>query len=262
MSDLVRGELFPSLADKVLMHYGEMHCDYTNIKNGDVVYCDTHNINMFKHILFKLSDLTIITHNSDGFLTDTKPWRQDGVNVKEFEGCFKKWYGQNVYTNMPNVIPLPIGFENFRWGKKDEDYWLVANQNIEKTGEIYLNCKQSTNIEERSKCYNECSKIQTVTKDTSNLSHSDYLGKIKSHKFVISPPGNGLDCHRTWEGLMMKSVPVLKDIGRIRDLYQKLPVLFVNDWSELKDINTSISYNFKNQDYLTFDYWKRYMEEN
>lgn len=184
-----------------------------------------------------------------------------GVNVKEFEGCFKKWYGQNVYTNMHNVIPLPIGFENFRWGKKDEDYLSVSNENIEKTEKIYLNCKQSTNVSERSECYNECSKIEKVTKDQSNLSHNEYLRKIKSHEFVISPPGNGLDCHRTWEALIMNSVPILKDIGRMRDLYQGIPVLFVENWKDIESLDTDLSYDFGNQEYLTFKYWKEYMED-
>ena len=261
MTKLVRGEHFPSLADKVLMYYDKQYCNPEDIKNGDTIYCDTHKINYFRDVLIKLSDLIIITHNSDGFLTDVDPLRNDGVNVKEFDGCFKKWYGQNVYTNMHNVIPLPIGFENFRWGKKDEDYFLVANQDIQKSNSMYLNCKQSNNIEERSQCYNESSRLSSVIKDSSGLDHIEYLRKIKQYKFTISPPGNGLDCHRTWEALMMKSVPVVKNIGRMKDLYHGLPVLLINDWNELADIDLEKQYDFNSQGYLTFEYWKKYMEE-
>ena len=28
--------------------------------------------------------------------------------------------------------------------------------------------------------------------------------------FVASPSGNGLDCHRTWEALLLRSIPIVK----------------------------------------------------
>ena len=60
-----------------------------------------------------------------------------------------------------------------------------------------------------------------------------YLADMGSHKFVASPEGNGADCHRTWEALMLGCIPIVKRTYMGRDLYGGLPVLYVTDWSEI-----------------------------
>jgi hypothetical protein len=59
--------------------------------------------------------------------------------------------------------------------------------------------------------------------------------------FVISPHGNGLDCHRTWEALILNSAPIVKTSPLDR-LYTALgmPVVIVNDWSEVTCENMRI----------------------
>lgn len=263
--DLVRGEHFPKLANKVLSYYGEVHCDPETIEDGDIVYCDTHQINQFKDILVKKQHLTIITHNSDAYICDTHPEREDGVNVNEFSECFDKWYGQNTYSTNARVIPIPIGFENTRWeyhfGPKTQIIAQVSEEEIYPTTNIvYLNCNpQYVNIEDRRRCYEVCQQFPFVTADYPNLSYIEYLRKIKQHKFVLSPAGNGLDCHRTWEVLKMHRIPIIKREGRQEYLYKGLPVLFINDWTDLPDINFNEiyeSFSFDQTDYLTFDFWK------
>jgi len=66
---------------------------------------------------------------------------------------------------------------------------------------------------------------------------------IAGHPFVASPPGNGLQAHRTWEALIGGSVPVVLRSGgapgrplpyhAMDGLYTGLPVLLVGDWGEL-----------------------------
>ena len=38
-----------------------------------------------------------------------------------------------------------------------------------------------------------------VTFDNPNLDLNRYKEKLQSHKFVLCPPGNGLDTHRMWK---------------------------------------------------------------
>jgi hypothetical protein len=51
--------------------------------------------------------------------------------------------------------------------------------------------------------------------------------------FVISPPGNGIDCHRTWESIYLGAVPVVKRGFLADSLLAKLPILAVNEWQEV-----------------------------
>lgn len=256
---LIRGEYYPSLANKVLIYYDNLYCNPDDIMDGDIVYCDTHQILQFKDILNQRNDLILVTHNSDHHLCDGKPSNANGVSVDEFT-CYKKWYGQNSYSS--RVTPIPIGFENTRWessfGLKTEWLHSIRNLDCEPSSAVYLNCNRNTNLSERQYCYNIAKDLGCVTIDEPNLSYNEYLKKIKQHKFVLSPRGNGLDCHRTWEILMMKRVPIIKKEGNLESLYRNLPVMFINDWVDLMEINLDKVYknfSFDSQDYLNFEYW-------
>jgi hypothetical protein len=52
------------------------------------------------------------------------------------------------------------------------------------------------------------------------------------YAFVASPHGGGLDCHRTWEALVLGCIPIVRKSG-LEPLYAGLPVLTVDDWAEV-----------------------------
>jgi len=183
-NNIIRGEYFPSLADKVLVHYDVLYCDPNTINDGDIVYCDTHHILAFKDILNQRKNLTIITHNSDHCVCEGSPLNDNMVSVDEFV-CYNKWYGQNSYCLNPDILPIPIGFENTRWessfGPKTQ--WLnqVLEEEINPNSLIYLNCNSNTNIRERSECYEFAQNSNFINVDFPNLTYVEYLRRIKQH---------------------------------------------------------------------------------
>ena len=52
------------------------------------------------------------------------------------------------------------------------------------------------------------------------------------YAFVVSPHGNGLDCHRTWESLVLGNIVIVKR-SSLDPLYEGLPVVIVEEWSEI-----------------------------
>ena len=121
---------------------------------------------------------------------------------------------------------------------------------------MYFNCNQNTNTKERRECFDEVSKADNVTVDSPNLTYPQYLDRIKEHMFALSPRGNGLDCHRTWEILMMRRVPTIKREGQLERLYGNMPVIFVDNWSDIYTMNLKKifkTFSFNNQKYLEFD---------
>jgi len=48
--------------------------------------------------------------------------------------------------------------------------------------------------------------------------------------FTISPRGRGMDCHRTWEAILLGSIPLIPDLP-INGLFADLPVVVVRDWA-------------------------------
>ncbi len=58
------------------------------------------------------------------------------------------------------------------------------------------------------------------------------------YAFVVSPHGNGLDCHRTWESLVLGNIVIVKR-SSLDPLYQGLPVVIVDDWRQIEPANLS-----------------------
>lgn len=56
------------------------------------------------------------------------------------------------------------------------------------------------------------------------------------YAFSVSPHGNGLDCHRTWEDLALGCIVIVKH-SPLDPLYAGLPVVIVQDWSEITEAN-------------------------
>ena len=63
--------------------------------------------------------------------------------------------------------------------------------------------------------------------------YTQYIEGLKDYKFVISPEGNGIDTHRTYEALMAGCIPIVEVEEGIIYKYRGLPVLYTYDYSEI-----------------------------
>jgi hypothetical protein len=68
-----------------------------------------------------------------------------------------------------------------------------------------------------------------------NVAPLQYYNILPHYKFVISPEGNGIDCHRHYEALMAGCIPIVEDHPGIREKYAGCPVLFTKDYSEMSN---------------------------
>jgi hypothetical protein len=78
--------------------------------------------------------------------------------------------------------------------------------------------------------------------------------------YVLSPPGNGIDCHRTWEALFLGSIPIVKKSFWPFDKLQ-IGAKVIEDWSEVEMISIpekrEIVDDFFNSEYAKVDSWLR-----
>lgn len=74
------------------------------------------------------------------------------------------------------------------------------------------------------------------------LNYTDYLLALGDAKFVLSPPGAGIDCYRTWESLIMGAVPIVVN-NSLLSLYDDMPVMIIDgNWTNDVTIDTLTSY--------------------
>jgi hypothetical protein len=135
------------------------------------------------------------------------------------------------------VIPLPYGLQR-KLTPTDNRLSIINGMleyDVTPNKLLYINHSINTNINERSGI-NEIFLLKEWSNvDTDRVDYKTFLSKIKEHKFMICPIGNAIDCHRNWEVLYMKRVPVMKKNKYLEFLFKDLPVLFVENYEDVTE---------------------------
>lgn len=99
-----------------------------------------------------------------------------------------------------------------------------------------------------------------------NTEFESYMNELTSYKFCVSPPGRGIDTHRTWEAFMVGTIPIILS-SPLNDLYKTLPCIVLDDFSIITKEFLNEKYKEiieKEYDYsiLYTEYWKRQIEND
>ena len=73
---------------------------------------------------------------------------------------------------------------------------------------------------------------ELLIQQVSFIPRTETWKNMTNYAFVLSPFGNGMDCHRTWEALLCGCIPIVRT-PVFRALFEDLPVLIVEEWSEI-----------------------------
>ncbi len=147
------------------------------------------------------SSFVLITGNSDENIDERYRTLFDHPNIKEA-------YCQNLIIDHPKCHILPIGQANRQWPHGSLNALRrVIKARLPHTRHIYNNFNIGTNYAARYKC------AQIMAANgipiNSNKPYLAYLIDLASHKYSISPPGNGIDTHRFWECIYLGVIPVV-----------------------------------------------------
>ena len=245
--------------------------DSRSVRDGDIIFVRGYP-EYLDAFLEYLPDITnkfiLLTHNMDASMPGEYSFLLDDDRLIA-------WFTQNKdATNHSKLVALPIGIANRYWDHGNPEVLTNALKTVcatPKKHHLYVNFKEGTNLQERHPPL-EYFKKQSFCYVATRKPWEDYLNDLACSRFVLSPPGNGLDCHRAWETLLMGSIPVMKS-SSIDCLFEDLPVLIVQNWNEVTQICLEKKYQLiKSQnrrykfDKLYADYWinliKSYQERH
>jgi hypothetical protein len=188
------------------------------------------------------------------------------------------WYAQNCILNHPKLSRIPIGLDYHTMSEKNSEWGDKIDCNLQE--DMLNNIKNESKPfwEREIKCYANFHFTINTKYGNDRIDAMKYINKElvfyenkkvnrketwenqSKYAFVISPHGNGLDCHRTWEALCLGSIPIVKNSGISEDLFYKLPVLIVDNWKDVtiellkRTINKFRNTTF-NYEKLTLKYW-------
>jgi hypothetical protein len=177
------------------------------------------------------------------------------------------WYTQNYDGSMPSerISPIPIGIdfhvlsERPCWGEpistpaqqeralesiRDE---LPSLEN--RLPQVYVDfgwqrgfglrnyrrfrpLRGTTFHENRRRLVKTMRRNETVVCQGAPLPRNQMWRERGKYRFVLSPHGTGLDCHRTWEALALGHI-VLVPSSSLDSLYAGLPVVPLKHWDEI-----------------------------
>lgn len=180
------------------------------------------------------------------------------------------WFAQNVNAHREGLIPLPIGIERVNGGGSSYDYKAIALEyNIPRdiSNLVYMN-HTDRNHPFRSVIKSKLKTYDWVTCVEDKVTFPEYLKQTHSHRYIVSPIGNSLDGHRTWEAMYLGVIPIVNS-NFVNNHFKHLPMLIVDDISTVTEYQllTQLEYfdanNVTVRDYaeLTFGYWKNYIYE-
>jgi len=258
-----------------------------NLKNNDILYIKTDALYNFSKIINNINYKFILVSGCSDYTIPHD--RFDDIN--EFINFISNdkiihMFAQNCVYKHSKITNLPIGLdyhtlngnENFFWGRNckpiiQEMEIINIKNNSKPCYERIYKCYSSFHFSYKGYKY-EYDRIDALNQIVHDIIHFEpnliprnqtWENQI-NYAFVISPHGNGLDCHRTWEALVLGCIAIVKK-SEIDDLYEDLPVLIVNNWNELNQelLNNTINifkYKVFNYDKLSLEYWVNKMKNN
>lgn len=149
-------------------------------------------------------------------------------------------YAVNAKYHDYKVLPFPYGVQR-KLGPNDFRHEILKQEIgkiIEPTKLLYINCGIERN-KERDYLINFQNLPWVTTRFDKNSKYfpynkyKDFLDELRKHKFMLCPQGHGMDCHRNWESLYMRRVPIMLKHPYFERLMAPWPVLFVNQWSDI-----------------------------
>ncbi len=262
--DYVTGNGFRSYADYLVEHNIALF-NPAHVKPRSVVFVEGYSLDFFFQSVFPhiKNPFILLTHNSDtsapghhtAFLNDQK---------------IIHWFGQNSdIMDHSKFTAIPIGIANPKWPHGDTVVFnrvlnTIKEQFYNQDQKLYINFFVKNNRLVRQSLINQF-QDNPLAIFSSQKPLQDYLEDMAKCRYVLSPPGNGLDCHRTWEALLVGSIPVVKT-STLNALYNQLPVIIVDDWAEitedfLEKKYQSLKTKKMNNEKLFMSYWINLIEQ-
>lgn len=192
-------------------------------------------------------------------------WEINSSNFK-ITPELKLMVGTNLNMEIQEKIHgMPIGLPSFSHDQILGNLDKIIEKNFEKKclkNLCYIGFRDGTFYEERSKVrsmFINKTWCSSTSYDRSESGYSHYIDNIYNHKFVLCPRGNGVDTHRVWESIYLRTIPIVKK-NTIMSHFIGLPILWIDDWSEINDDFLeekyySISTESFNFDKLTLSYY-------
>ncbi len=212
--------------------------------------CPLHIIRTHYHLLDQIfSGKTHILHwfSMNCNLGSNEEWKKSKIFTCIPQGI-SQWFHQRYYMHLASGKDDHVHNRHL----KSNDYWIFTSFN--KNNGFYR--EQLWDLS----CNGRLRNISQCFYQLDSIDQWRYYLHIARSKFVLSPPGTGVDCYRTWEALYLGSIPIILNTT-INSIFQQLPVFIVNNYEDITlELLTDVYEKMTRQSYdykrLYKGYWQ------
>jgi hypothetical protein len=226
---------------------------FDQVKDGDLVWMRLIALPQFvEQALPRIrARFALLTGDEDWAI----PSSFDRSNVLLADPRVACWFTQNYDGSLAHekLRPLPIGIDfhtisnRRKWGHwpatpaaQEAELEVLREQalpNAERLlrvhADFHFNKHKDQNWgDDRHAVQRALTGNPAVQFQTKKVRRTELWREKTRYAFVVSPHGNGLDCHRTWESLVLGNIVIVKR-SSLDPLYEGLPVVTVDDWREI-----------------------------
>ena len=207
----------------------------------------TSDVDTFVHDILpkRTTPFTLIT--SDGDRSIPSELRDETVRTLLASPLLKQWYTQNYDGTDPRIQPIPIGL-CFHVAQNPQDpqiefdrirslYAWNSDRKLRVWSDVHLGSYPLRFGNPRQKFKKTIPKLRFIDTIKARIKTTDLWKKYTEYAFVMSLPGNGVDCHRTWEALYLGAIVIVLPNALI-PLYKgyRVEVVPEHEWeSKLND---------------------------
>ncbi len=207
------------------------------VADGSIYYVRSDYVNRFFDEIFSLLSARIV------LVTGGEDNSNPGMHSDKLNDCkIIKWFGQNcdLLNRHPKFVPMPIGMTDPHIPCGNQEKMLYFHRTLpgikDKPLKVYATFHLNLSHAERIEALQKLKEQPFIHFEPTRKAPEVIWEQHKNFSFTLSPRGNGLDCHRTWEALILHTIPIAKR-STLDQLYEGFPVVLVNSWEEVTPEN-------------------------
>jgi hypothetical protein len=236
--------------------------DKNQIGNSGIVYTNgNEDLLKFIDLLPDDGSYIVITRNNDVSLTENI------LNKAKTKKSIKRWYAVNLPFTDPLFVATPIGCGTERTHNTPLEWVCKEPQENKYTNKLVYCRVNATGYNEERRILIRQNDNNPVFEIIKHQVESDEMYRsIKKHIFCASPAGEGKDCLRTYETIILGSIPILSDCPELRH-FEDLPVVYVKNWTDVsefwcKDQLEKLKYKKTSTDRIRMSYWNSHIQQS
>lgn len=223
-------------------------------------------------------EMPFILITSDGDRSVPSSYRLTTVAKLLESSKLIRWYTQNydksILHSKLTYMPIGLDLHTRNWlidGSISKKVDYMIQKRLESTSKctdiIFSDFQLCFSHHERRDLFNQIKDNKKICLLDHRVSFQEITDLYNKYQFVLSPRGNGLDCHRTWELFLAGAILITKT-SPLDQMYRdnNLPVVILQDWRELDvDLENKLKQWYDQYKHLTlmvnifpkmkFSYW-------